>query len=141
MHFAYVAADGTASMRAVDPSAVVYSGRRWYLVAFDLDRDDWRTFRLDRIDSALRLGGRGKARTVPGGDPASYVKQQLSRYAAGSEEDAEQAEIRVLAPAERIRGKVPEPVRDGRARWRRRLHRAQPRCLVASLPDVGGAAR
>ena len=107
VHFAYVAGDGTASMRGVDPSAVVYSGRRWYLVAFDLDRDDWRTFRLDRIDSALRVGGRGKARTVPGGDPASYVKQQLSRYAAGSDQDAEPAEIRVLAPAERIRGKVP----------------------------------
>ena len=66
VHFAYVAADGTATMRGVDPSAVVYSGRRWYLVAFDLDRDDWRTFRLDRIDSALRLGGRGKARTRSG---------------------------------------------------------------------------
>ncbi len=107
VHFAYVASNGAASMRAVDPAAVVYSGRRWYLVAFDLDRDDWRTFRLDRIDSTLRLGGRGKARTVPGGDPASYLRTSLSRYAAGSDEDAEPAEIRVLAPAERIRGRVP----------------------------------
>src|SRR5579863_2715194 len=107
VHFAYVASNGDASMRAVDPAAVVYSGRRWYLVAFDLDRDDWRTFRLDRIDSALRLGGRGKSRAVPGGDPASYLKATLSRYAAGSEDDAEPAEIRVRAPAERIRGRVP----------------------------------
>jgi predicted DNA-binding transcriptional regulator YafY len=107
VHFAYVAADGTSSMRAVDPAAVVYSGRRWYLVAFDLDRDDWRTFRLDRIESALRLGGRGRQRGVPGGDPAAYLRQQLSRYAAGSEADAEPAEIRVLAPARRITGRVP----------------------------------
>ena len=107
VHFAYVAGDGASSMRAVDPAAVVYSGRRWYLVAFDLDRDDWRTFRLDRIDSTLRLGGRGKPRTVPGGDAAAYVKQQLSRYAAGSDADAEPAQIRVLAPATRISGRVP----------------------------------
>ena len=71
VHFAYVAADGTATMRGVDPSAVVYSGRRRYLVAFDLDRDDCRTIRLDRFDSALRLGGRRQARTVPGAIPAS----------------------------------------------------------------------
>ncbi len=107
VHFAYVASGGAASVRAVDPAAVVYSGRRWYLVAFDLDRDDWRTFRLDRIDSALRLGGRGKPRQVPGGDPAGYVKQQLSRYSAGSDADAEPAEIRVRAPASRINGRVP----------------------------------
>jgi predicted DNA-binding transcriptional regulator YafY len=107
VHFAYVAGDGAASMRAVDPAAVVYSGRRWYLVAFDLDREDWRTFRLDRIDSTLRLGGRGKPRTVPGGDPAGYVKQQLSRYAAGSDADAEPAQVRVLAPAARISGRIP----------------------------------
>ena len=77
MHFAYVAGDGASSMRAVDPAAVVYSGRHWYLVAFDLDRDDWRTFRIDRIESALRLGGRGQPRTVPGGDAAAYVQRQL----------------------------------------------------------------
>lgn len=106
VHFAYVAGDGAASMRAVDPAAVVFSGRRWYLVAFDLDRDDWRTFRLDRIDSALRLGGRGRPRPVPGGDAAAYLQRQLRRH-AGGDTDAEPAEIRVLAPAERIRGRVP----------------------------------
>jgi predicted DNA-binding transcriptional regulator YafY len=102
-----VAGDGANSMRAVDPAAVVFSGRRWYLVAFDLDRDDWRTFRLDRIESTLRLGGRGKPRVVPGGDPADYVKQQLSRFASGSDADAEPAQIRVLAPSSRVGGRVP----------------------------------
>src|SRR6202012_1662918 len=83
VHFAYVARDGSGSMRAVDPSAVVYSGRYWYVVAFDLDRDDWRTFRLDRIQSALRLGGRGKPRVVPGGDPPGYLRQAVPRLAGG----------------------------------------------------------
>jgi predicted DNA-binding transcriptional regulator YafY len=108
MHFSYVAADGTPTLRAVDPAAVVFSGRRWYLVAFDLDRDDWRTFRLDRIDSTLRLGGRGKPRTVPGGDPAGYLQQQLHRHRAGAEPEAEPGRIRVLAPAARIAGRVPQ---------------------------------
>ncbi len=65
VHFAYVASDGAESTRTVDPAAVVYSGLHWYLVAFDLDREDWRTFRIDRIDSALRLGRRGSRRTRP----------------------------------------------------------------------------
>jgi predicted DNA-binding transcriptional regulator YafY len=107
VHFSYVARDGESSMRAVDPSSVVYSGRRWYLVAFDLDRDAWRTFRLDRIDGALRLGARGKPRPVPGGDPASYVRDQLRRYATGADSDAEPGVIRVLASAGRIAGRVP----------------------------------
>jgi predicted DNA-binding transcriptional regulator YafY len=108
VHFSYVAANGASSVRAVDPSAVVYSGRRWYLVAFDLDRDGWRTFRLDRVDSALRLGSRGRPRTVPGGDPAAYLQQQLRRHFAGAEAEAEPGRIRVLAPAAKIVGRVPQ---------------------------------
>jgi predicted DNA-binding transcriptional regulator YafY len=108
VHFAYVARDGSNSMRAIDPSAVVYSGRYWYVVAFDLDRDDWRTFRIDRIDSTLRLGGRGQSRTVPGGDAAAYLQSQLRRQHDGAEVDAAPGRIRVLAPAERIRSRVPQ---------------------------------
>jgi predicted DNA-binding transcriptional regulator YafY len=108
VHFAYVAGDGSNSMREVDPSAVVFSGRYWYVVAFDLDRDDWRTFRIDRIDSALRLGGRGRPRTVPGGDAAAYLQRQLRRHHDGVESAAAPGRIRVLAPAQRIRGRVPQ---------------------------------
>jgi predicted DNA-binding transcriptional regulator YafY len=107
VHFSYAAADGATSVRAVDPSAVVYSGRRWYLVAYDLDRADWRTFRIDRIESALRLGGRGQRRSVPGGDPAQYVQSQLRRRSGGVERDAAQGSIRVRAPARAIRGRMP----------------------------------
>src|SRR5215471_17294291 len=75
LHFAYVARDDKATKRNTEPSAVVYSGARWYLVAYDTDRDDWRTFRIDRITGRVRLGGRGRRRTVPGGDPGSYVRR------------------------------------------------------------------
>ncbi len=106
VHFAYVAKDSAGSTRAVDPVAVVYSGRHWYLVAFDLDREDWRTFRIDRIDSALRLGRRGTPRTVPGGDPAAYLQRQLQRHRS-ADEDPVPGRIRILAPAQRISGRVP----------------------------------
>jgi len=79
IRFSYVARDERASHRTAEPAAVVHSGHRWYVVAFDLDRDDWRTFRIDRIRGRLRQDGRGARRTVPGGDPAAYVQGQLRR--------------------------------------------------------------
>jgi predicted DNA-binding transcriptional regulator YafY len=106
LRFMYVARDERTSQRHTEPSAVVHSGYRWYLVAFDLDRDDWRTFRIDRIKGRVRLGERGRRRTVPGGDPAAYVSRQL-RAGYGDEPDAEPGTIRVHAPVERIVKRVP----------------------------------
>jgi len=51
--------------RRVEPYRLVHTGRRWYLLAFDLDRDDWRTFRVDRIDSAPLPGPRFTPRPEP----------------------------------------------------------------------------
>ena len=65
VRFDYEAADGTRSERRVEPYGVVASGRRWYLVAFDVDRDDWRTFRLDRVGGLRTIGGRGVAHRLP----------------------------------------------------------------------------
>src|SRR5919201_3211902 len=48
--FKYRSHDGEVSRRIVEPHHLVHTGRRWYLVAFDVDRDDWRTFRVDRIE-------------------------------------------------------------------------------------------
>src|SRR5246500_5085018 len=98
LQFGYIARDARASRRTVDPAAVVYSGHRWYLVAFDLDRDDWRTFRLDRVKGRVREAGRGRRRTVPGGDPAAYVQQQLGRRAW--DEDAVPGRVRLAMAAE-----------------------------------------
>ena len=107
LHFGYVARDDAASKRNTEPCAVVYSGYRWYLVAFDLDRDDWRTFRIDRIQGRVRTGARARRRTVPGGDPAAYVKQQLQRM--GSDDGpAVPGHIRLQLPVGAARRRIPE---------------------------------
>jgi predicted DNA-binding transcriptional regulator YafY len=106
LQFGYVARDARASRRTVDPSAVVYSGHRWYLVAFDLDRDDWRTFRLDRIQARVRDAGRGRRRTVPGGDAADYLRQQLQARGTGDADPAP-GRIRLGLPAAVVSRRVP----------------------------------
>ncbi|MGN6868031.1 MAG: helix-turn-helix transcriptional regulator [Solirubrobacteraceae bacterium] len=109
LHYSYVARDDQASARTVEPAAVVYSGHRWYLVAFDLDRDDWRTFRLDRIRGRVRAGERGRRRVVPGGDPAAFVRERLRGAREGDAFSSEvvPGRIRLAAPAARIRARIP----------------------------------
>jgi predicted DNA-binding transcriptional regulator YafY len=106
LHFAYVAKDDRASRRTAEPCAVVYSGRRWYLVAFDLDRADWRTFRIDRIDGRVRTGERGRRRTVPGGDAAAYVREQL-RSSGADEAEGAPGHVRLALPAAVARRRIP----------------------------------
>jgi predicted DNA-binding transcriptional regulator YafY len=106
VRFAYVARDDRASQRHAEPCALVHSGYRWYLVAFDLEREDWRTFRLDRIRGRASTGGRGQRRTVPGGDPAAYVRGQL-RSQGERQPDAVPGRIRVARPAAAIQRRVP----------------------------------
>jgi predicted DNA-binding transcriptional regulator YafY len=87
LRFDYSARDKTETRRLVEPLSLVNLGRRWYLVAWDCDRDDWRTFRVDRIERASAAAARFTARTLPGdGDPAAYVaanlRQSPNRYTA-----------------------------------------------------------
>jgi predicted DNA-binding transcriptional regulator YafY len=105
MRFSYVARDDKPSQRSTEPTAMVHSGYRWYLVAYDLDRDDWRTFRIDRIKGRVRPGERGRRRTVPGGDPAAFVRTQL-RSASGGESERPAGRIRLVAPATSVRQRV-----------------------------------
>jgi predicted DNA-binding transcriptional regulator YafY len=51
LRFDYVGHDGESSVRRVEPHRLVYTGRRWYLLAWYRDRADWRTFRADRIQA------------------------------------------------------------------------------------------
>ena len=108
LRFPYIARDERASQRDVEPVAVVYSGHRWYLVAYDLDRDDWRTFRIDRIRGRVRAGERGRRRIVPGGDAAAFVRDRLrgTREGEGPSE-APPGRIRLEAPAARARSRIP----------------------------------
>ena len=78
LRFAYASRDGTASRREVEPHALVNRGRRWYLVAWDRGREDWRTFRVDRLTRASATGARFTPRPLPAKDAAAYVEQSLA---------------------------------------------------------------
>jgi predicted DNA-binding transcriptional regulator YafY len=69
---------GGGSVRTVEPHSLVSFGRKWYLVAWDTDRDDWRTFRVDRLTPRTPTGPRFPPREPPGGDVAAYLSHQLS---------------------------------------------------------------
>ncbi len=78
VRFDYQRLDGDDSRRLVEPHQLVTAGRRWYLVAWDLRRTDWRTFRLDRLSSAQLAGRRFGPRPIPGGDGAAYVAASMA---------------------------------------------------------------
>ncbi|WP_085370653.1 YafY family protein [Leifsonia sp. NCR5] len=63
--------------RRVEPHHLVVAAERWYLLAWDLDRDDWRTFRVDRMRPRTPNGRRFEPRPVPGGDVRAYVSARF----------------------------------------------------------------
>ena len=75
--FDYKDAKGAATSRRVEPVQLVNVGNRYYLVAFDLDRDDWRSFRVDRAQNPTPRALRFTPRQVPGGDASSFVRAGL----------------------------------------------------------------
>jgi predicted DNA-binding transcriptional regulator YafY len=97
LHFGYTTRDGAAATRLVEPHRLVSLGRRWYLVAWDLDRADWRSFRVDRLTEPARTGARFRPREIPGGDPAAWIKERIttipSRYATS---------VLIRLPADRV---------------------------------------
>jgi len=77
VRFHYRRRDGEEGRRRVEPHSLVSLGQRWYLVAWDSEREDWRTFRLDRLERPAAMGTRFAAREVPGRDPAAFVARSL----------------------------------------------------------------
>ena len=77
LRFTYRARDGQVSERNVHPHRTVSVDQRLYLLAWDLDRADWRTFRVDRIDNPVRDGKRFVPRQLPDSDPVEYVRGQI----------------------------------------------------------------
>jgi len=75
LRFGYLDHAGTATSRAVEPHRLINWGRRWYLLGWDVDRADWRTFRADRIERPTAVGLRFAERQPPGGDAAAYVRR------------------------------------------------------------------
>ncbi|TRW45965.1 helix-turn-helix transcriptional regulator [Georgenia yuyongxinii] len=74
LRFRYVNRDGVESSRLVEPHSLVPHGRRWYFVAWDVDRADWRTFRIDRMSALLGTGVRFTPRELPAADAAEFVR-------------------------------------------------------------------
>ena len=96
LRFEYRSRDGSDTRREVEPHSLVNRGRRWYLVGWDRGREDWRTFRVDRLARPAATGVRFAPRELPAKDAAAYVEQSIagawSRY---------EARVTVHAPAER----------------------------------------
>lgn len=103
LSFRYDDSRGQTSHREVEPQGLVHSGSRWYLVAWDRNRNDWRTFRVDRISPPIHTGARFTPRDPPeGGDLAAYVSRSVSTtvYTA-------QARILLHAPYEQMIRQIP----------------------------------
>jgi predicted DNA-binding transcriptional regulator YafY len=109
LRFAYQGRDDTPAdpdesgpERRVEPHRLVHTGRRWYLVAWDVDRDDWRTFRVDRIGALAATGHRFTPRPPPDDDVAGYLSRGVStrvyRY---------QGTFRLRVPAEVAAVRIP----------------------------------
>jgi predicted DNA-binding transcriptional regulator YafY len=102
LQFRYRARDGAASDREVEPHRLVHTGRRWYLAAWDGGRNNWRTFRVDRIEQRPTTGQRFTPRKPPDGDFAAYVARSVS-----SGPYPYQARVIVHAPLEKVAERVP----------------------------------
>lgn len=67
----------TGPPRRVEPHHIVTSQGGWYLLGWDLDRDDWRLFSADRITPRVPTGPRFTPREVPGGDVPEFVSARF----------------------------------------------------------------
>ncbi|MGI5488000.1 helix-turn-helix transcriptional regulator [Microtetraspora malaysiensis] len=113
VRFRYAGRGGEERERTVEPVRMVTTGRRWYLMARDVDRDDWRTFRLDRMRDVVATTWRFRTTEHP--DPVAYVQRSVTeasyRYLA---------RVRVHARPDRVRELVPPQVgrvEDDRDGW------------------------
>ena len=106
LRFDYLAHSGAASRRSVEPYRLVNDRRRWYLVAFDTDRDAWRTFRVDRIEPRTPAGPRFTPRALP---PDQEIAAQVAR-GAGEEAWRYRARVIVHAPAAHVLSRLPIPM-------------------------------
>jgi predicted DNA-binding transcriptional regulator YafY len=75
--FGHGAVEGAESTRLVEPHRLVSARQRWYLVAYDNDRDDWRIFRVDRMEAPRPTGVRTAPRELPAKDAAAFVTSKI----------------------------------------------------------------
>jgi predicted DNA-binding transcriptional regulator YafY len=114
--FGYRSRDGEPTERRVEPYRQVLAGRRWYLLGWDLDRGDWRTFRLDRVTAARTTGERFAPRELPADSAAAYLDARLKA-------PRHRAVLTFMAPYEQMVDRLShldgtlEPVDDERCRY------------------------
>lgn len=86
--------DGSATRREIEPHRIVHAGRRWYVLAWDVERADWRTFRLDRLSPRFPNGPRFTPRVAPDTDIAGYTSRGIT-----TEAYQHHCRLTVMAPA------------------------------------------
>lgn len=109
LRFDYGAGDASAPPRRAEPHHLVTWGGRWYLVAWDLDRDDWRTFRADRIAPRTPNGPRFALRELPAADVSAFVASTFRGSSDSSGEWPCRGEVVLGLPA----AEVAKHTRDG----------------------------
>jgi predicted DNA-binding transcriptional regulator YafY len=102
LRFGYRTYAGAAGERTVEPHRLVQLGRRWYLVAWDANRADWRSFRVDRVTTPLSVGARFPPRRPPSGGAAAFVAK-----GAAAARDRWQAKVVLHGSKEALTKRVP----------------------------------
>jgi predicted DNA-binding transcriptional regulator YafY len=105
LRFDYTNHDGDTSVRTTEPHRLVAWGRRWYLVAWDNDRQDWRTFRVDRLTPRTPPGPRFTPRELPDQDVADFVQRGV-----GSAVWRYRARVLIHASADYVKARLPIPI-------------------------------
>ncbi|TCJ89913.1 helix-turn-helix transcriptional regulator [Nocardia alba] len=101
LRFDYRSHTGEPTRRTVEPHRIAHWSRKWYLVGWDTDRDDWRTFRVDRMSLRIPNGARFTHRSSPDGDVVAYL-----RHTMGFAMWPYRSVLHVHAPAEDLAGRV-----------------------------------
>lgn len=78
LRFTYAPTQGEPARRLAEPQGLVHTGRRWYLVAWDVSKEDWRTFRVDRITEEPTLAARFTPREPPSESLGEFVSRQVA---------------------------------------------------------------
>lgn len=123
LRFSYTSRSAQPTDRHVEPHRLVSLGRRWYLVGYDLTRQDWRSFRLDRLTAARGTGARFRPRQLPAEDAAAFVRAGIENLPAPY-----RVEVLVYASA--------TSVRDRMGRWGTVEHVDDQRCRLLMTVDA-----
>jgi predicted DNA-binding transcriptional regulator YafY len=123
VRFSYTAAGGQQTGRHVEPHRLVLLGRRWYLAGYDLDRNGWRSYRLDRLAGPRGTGARFRPRELPAADAAAFVRAGIQSTRAGYD-----IEVIAEAPAEVVRERI--------GRWADVTEISATRCRVRMTADA-----